>query len=472
MGWFIQTQIFSTLIQLIWIGRQSDQEKDLEIMILRYQLDMAQRKLQSSLRPTRVEKLTLAVQVTQLKQGSRRVLATWLIRPALICEYQPKQVSYGKIDKIPGDHVRMLLSFLSFCNNLGDWIKQCVKPTTATLVAASLADMTRSKADLIAENAMLRQQLIVLNRQVQRPQLTNSDRIRLVLLARCTQYWQQALHIVQPDTLLRWHRGLFRLCWRHKSGQKNREPRLSQEVIDLIKQMAQENRQWGAERIRGELLKLGFEISKRTIQKYLDKFRSSSTGSQTWNTFLKNQAQHIWACDFTTVHDLLFRPIFIFVIIELHTRRIIHVAVTRTPSDDWVAQQLREATSWGQGPKYLIRDRDDKYGSHFTALLKATGIKAIKTPKRSPRANSICERFIGSLKRECLDHMLVLHRHQLHRLVREYVAYYNQARPHQGIEQQIPDWYEQGYPCVTGPIIATPVLNGLHHDYSRAACLH
>jgi transposase InsO family protein len=332
--------------------------------------------------------------------------------------------------------------------------------------------MTRSKADLIAENAMLRQQLIVLNRQVKRPQLTNRDRLRLVLLARCTQFWQQTLHIVQPDTLLRWHRELFRLYWRYKSRKKNREPRIAQEVIDLIKQMAQENRLWGAERIRGELLKLGFKVSKRTIQKYLDKLRPSPTGSQTWGTFLKNHAQHIWACDFTVVHDLLFRPIFIFVIIELHTRHIIHTAVTYAPTDEWVTQQLREATPWGKRPKYLIHDRDKKYGPLFFNLIEHTGIQPLLIPVRTPQTNGICERFIGSLKWECLDYMLILHCRQAHRLVGEYVEYYNQARPHQGIEQQIPDWYEQDYPLATGSIIATPVLNGLHHDYSRAAYLH
>jgi transposase InsO family protein len=295
--------------------------------------------------------------------------------------------------------------------------------------------------------------------------------MRLVLLARCTHFWQQALHIIQPDTLLRWHRELFHLYWRFKSRQKHRELRLSQEIIELIKQMAQQNRLWGAERIRGELLKLGFDVSKRTIQKYLDKLRPAPTGSQTWNTFLKNHAHHIWACDFTVVHDLLFRPLHIFVIIELHTRRIIHTAVTYAPTDEWVTQQLREATAWGQRPNYLIRDRDNKYGSRFSALLKATGINNIKTPKRSPHANAVCERFIGSLKRECLDYMLILHCPQAHCLVREYVDYYNQARPHQGIEQQIPDGREQDS-LVTGPIIATPVLNGLHHDYSRVAYLH
>jgi putative transposase len=367
----------------------------------------------------------------------------------------------------------MLTSLFNFCNNLGSRIKQWSKPATAILVTASLADMIRSKADLIAENAMLRQQLIVLNLQVKRLPLTTADRLRLVMLARCTQFWQQALHIVEPDTLLRWHRDLFRLYWRYKSRNKNREPRISQEVITLIKQIATENRLWGAERIRGELLKLGLQVSKRTIQKYLDKLRPAPAGSQTWSTFLKNHAQHIWACDFTIVHDLLFRPLFIFVIIELHTHRIIHTAVTYAPTDEWVTQQLREATAWGQRPKYLIHDRDKKYGPLFSSLLKHTGVVPLLTPPQTPQANGICERFIGSLKWECLDYMLILHCRQLHRLVQEYVAYYNQARPHQGIEQQIPDWHEQDYPLATGSIIATPVLNGLHHDYSRAsAYLH
>jgi putative transposase len=214
------------------------------------------------------------------------------------------------IDKIVGGHLRMIRRFFNFCKNLGSRIKQQIKqwskPATARLVTGALTDIPRSRANLIAENAMLRQQLIVLKRQVKRPQLTPGDRLRLVLLARCTQFWQQALHIVQPDTLLRWHRDLFRPYWRYKSRKKNRKPRIPQEIIDLIKQMARENRLWGAERIRGELLKLGIEVSKRTIQKYLDKFRPSPTGSQAWKTFLKNHAQYIWACDFTVVHDLLF----------------------------------------------------------------------------------------------------------------------------------------------------------------------
>ncbi|MHC4620141.1 MAG: hypothetical protein ACYTEQ_20535 [Planctomycetota bacterium] len=181
-------------------------------------------------------------------------------------------------------------------------IKQWTRPVTTGPVAGILADTTRSRADLIAENALLRQQLIVLRRQVNRPQLTQFDRIRLVLFARFTRFWQQALHIVQPDTLLRWHRDLFRRFWRRKSRKKKRKSRIPTETIALIRQMARENHLWVAERIRGELLKLDIEVSKRTIQKYMPKVRRPS--GQTWATFLKNHAADIWACDFTVVHDL------------------------------------------------------------------------------------------------------------------------------------------------------------------------
>jgi hypothetical protein len=233
-------------------------------------------------------------------------------------------------------------------------IEQWTKPVTLALVAGILSDTKRSRADMVAENALLRHQLIVLRRQVKRPQLTPADRKRLVLLARCTRFWQQALHIVQPDTLLRWHRDLFRLYWRRKSRKKKPQPRIAPETIALIKRFAQEYRLWSAERIGGELLKLGIKISKRTIQKYMPKVRCQS--SQAWATFPKNHAGGIWACDFTVVHDLLFRAFYIFVIIELQTRRIVRAAVATSPTDAWVAQQLREATPWGEAPKYLIHD--------------------------------------------------------------------------------------------------------------------
>ena len=350
------------------------------------------------------------------------------------------------------------------------YLKQWSKPVTASIAVGTLKDLRRNRRDLIVENAMLRQQLIVLHRQVKRPHLTQGDRLLMILLARMTGYWQQALHIVQPETLLRWHRDLFRYYWRRKSKTEKREPRISPETIELIKQMASENRLWGAERIRGELLKLGIKVSKRSVQKYMLKVRHNRSG-QTWATFLRNHIRDIWACDFTVVYDLFFRPLNIFVIMELHTRRIVHAAVTRSPIDEWVAQQLREATPWGEGPKYLIRDRDGKYGKRFAAV--ASGIEILKTPVRAPRANSYCERFIGSLRRECLDHMLVINCRQLDRSVQEYIGYYNHSRPHQGIGQQIPEGLAEDHPWPRGEpggkVTSTPILDGLHHSYARAA---
>ena len=359
----------------------------------------------------------------------------------------------------------LIRSLKRFAVRMKQHLRRWSKPAIVNIAVDTLSDLIRSRKDLIIENAMLRQQLIVLKRQVKRPQLTQGDRVRLVLLARLTEFWQQALHIVQPDTLLRWHRDLFRLYWRRKSKPKKGDGRTSPETIELIQQMARENRLWGAERIRGELLKLGIKVSKRTIQKYMLKERQNRSG-QTWSTFLKNHIKDIWACDFTVVNDLLFRSLYVFVIMELHTRRIVHTAVTRSPTDEWVAQQLREATPWGEGPKFLIRDRDSKYGKQFTAV--AGGIKILKTPVRAPRANSYCERLIGSLRRECLDHMLILNRRQLDGSVQECVKYYNHSTPHQGIGQQIPECRIEDNPWPTrksgGKITSAPVLNGLHHS--------
>ena len=349
-------------------------------------------------------------------------------------------------------------------------IKHWAKPATLSLISGVISDLTRSRSDLIVENALLRQQLIVLHRQVKRPLLTQHDRFRLVLLARFTRFWKQALHIVQPDTLLRWHRDLFRFYWRLKSKRKQNKPKIPPETIDLIRKMANENRLWGAERIRGELLKLGIKVCKRTIQKYLPKVRKSPSSSQTWATFVKNHVGDIWACDFTVVYDWLFRPWHIFVIMELKTRRIVHSAVTTSPTDEWTAQQLREATPWGQGPKYLLHDRDSKYASHFSAVATGSGIQELRTPYRAPRANGVCERYMGSLRRECLDHTLILNGRHLTRVVREYTNYFNQERPHQGIGQRIPDHYDRPVSSPTGNISSRAFLGGLHHSYSRVAC--
>ncbi|MCQ3939443.1 MAG: hypothetical protein DPW18_20720 [Chloroflexi bacterium] len=225
------------------------------------------------------------------------------------------------------------------------------------------------------------------------------------------------------------------------------------------------------ERIRGELLKLGLRVSKRTIQKYLPKDRTPQP-SQTWGTFLGNHAESIWACDFIQVTDVFFRGLFVFVMIELGSRRIVHVGVTRQPTDGWVAQQVREATPFGQGPRFLLRDNDCKYGQHVWAVTEGAGIEVLRTPIGAPKANATCERFIGSVRRECLDHLLLFDEKQGAQVMKQYTAYFNQERPHQGLGQRVP------VPSVPAPIpppappfrvIGRPVLNGLHHAYQWQA---
>jgi len=235
--------------------------------------------------------------------------------------------------------------------------------------------------------------------------------------------------------------------------------------------MARDNRLWGAERIRGELLKLSMHVSKRTIQKYMRAMRTTRPHGQTWRTFLHTHAQQIWACDFLPVTDLLFRSLFAFFIVELHSRRVIHVGVTRSPTDAWTAQQMREATPFGQSPKYLLRDRDNKFGPSFARVAATSGIKILKTPYHAPRANAICERFLGSVRRECLDHLLILQEKQLQRVLNAYVMYFNQARPHQGMRQQIPEQKAGSVPTehASGKVISFPILGGLHRDYRRSA---
>ena len=199
--------------------------------------------------------------------------------------------------------------------------------------------------------------------------------------------------------------------------------------------------------------------------------RTTRPRGQNWPTFLHNHAEQIWVCDFLPVIDLLFRSLFAFFIIELHSRKVIHVGVTRSPSDVWVAQQLREATAYGEEPKYLLRDNDRKFGVNFARVAGTSRIEILKTPYHAPRANAICERLLGSVRRECLDHLLILHEKQLHRVLGAYVQYFNRARPHQGIKQQIPEPHVGPVPPghAGGKVISSPVLGGLHHDYCRSA---
>ena len=347
---------------------------------------------------------------------------------------------------------------------------QWTKPRSIALAAGLAADLTRGRGDLLLENALLRQQVLVLSRTVKRPTFTPLDRGLLVLLASQLRTWAGALLIVRPETVLRWHRQGFRLLWRRKSVPRSRSSPLAPATIDLIQQMARDNPLWGAERIRGELLKLDIRVSKRTIQKYMRQGRPTRPPGLSWATFLRNHADAIWACDFLQVTDLLFRPLFAFFIVELASRRVVHIGVTGHPTDAWVAQQLREATPYDVRPRYLIHDNDAKYGPRFARLASASNIEVLRTPVRAPRANGVCERFLGSVRRDCLDHLFILGERHLRRVLQAYVAYFNRARPHQGLGQRVPT--PPGMATTRdagGTIIALPVLGGLHHEYRRVA---
>jgi transposase InsO family protein len=287
-------------------------------------------------------------------------------------------------------------------------------------------------------------------------------------------HWRDALVLVSPDTLLRWHREGFRLWWKWRSRRKPpRTLRLSPEVIRLIRRMSAENRLWGAERIRGELLKLGIAVAKRTVQRYLSAARTTPPAGQRWSTFLRQQAAGFWACDFVEVRDLWFRCHDVFVVIHLETRQLVHAASTMAPTVEWTVQQLRELTPFGNGPKFLLHDNDGKFAATFDDIARGAGIRVIRTPILAPTANAFVERFVGSLRRECLDHVLVLGEDHLQRVLTAYRSYYNTARPHQGIDQRRPAAFHSRPLCpqpVTGSMVeARSVLGGLHHDYHLAA---
>jgi len=228
--------------------------------------------------------------------------------------------------------------------------------------------------------------------------------------------------------------------------------------------MAVENRLWGAERVRGELLKLGLRIAKRTVQRYMRGARPPDVHrGQPWSTFLRNHT--VWACDFLQTYDLWFRPVFAFFIIDVNSKRVVHIETTRHPAQHWTAQQLRNAASFGHQPQFIIRDRDEKYGAEFDRVVKAA-TRVLKTAPHAPLMNATCERFLGSVRRECLDHVIILgERHLLH-VLREYAfRYFNEARPHQGIGQRIPVSSDRMQFGGGRDVIAIPVLGGLHHDY-------
>ena len=330
------------------------------------------------------------------------------------------------------------------------------------VVCGFIGDAGRTRAELLAESAMIRLQLIVAARSVKGPVFHAYERRLLVLLVRALPRRRDALLLVKPETILRWHREGFRLLWRWRSkGSTKAKTRIDPGVVELIRRMTRANRLWGAERIGGELLKLGIRIAKRTEQEYMRGARHFGPHrGQSWRTFLGNHT--VWACDFLQTYDIWFRPIFAFFVVVQDTRRVVHVGVTRAPSHQWTAQQLQNATPFGAGPQLLVRDRDDKFGADFDRVATGVGIRVVRTAVRAPLMNSVCERFVGSVRRECLEHGIVLGEAHLQSVLNEYaLRYFNVARPHQGIAQRIPVPANRRRFARSATVVAFPTVSGM-----------
>ena len=331
-----------------------------------------------------------------------------------------------------------------------------------------LSASLRSRAGLQAEIAALHNQLEVLHRRAAvRPRLLPADRIFWIWLSRLWSNWRRGLVIVQPQTVLAWHRRGFRLYWRWKSRQRGPgRPKVSPEVRVLIRKMSLSNPGWGAPRIHGELLKLGIEICETSVAQYMARRRKPP--SQTWRTFLDNHLRQLVAVDFFVVPTMTFRVLFVFVVLAHDRRRIVHFNVTAHPTAEWTAQQIREAFPWETAPRFLLRDRDGIYGGAFRDCVVAMGIEEIRTAPQSPWQNPYAERLIGSIRRECLDHVIVFNERSLRRILRSYIDYDQRFRTHLSLGKDTPIT-RPVQPATLGQVIEIPEVGGLHHRYVRQA---
>jgi putative transposase len=334
-----------------------------------------------------------------------------------------------------------------------------------------------SHTSLAAENLFLRRQLaFYIERKVKPRRLDDAARIALVVLARVVE-WRQLLVVVKPATLVRWHRQGFRLFWRWKSRRSGR-PRLPVHLQRLIAEMARANRTWGEERIAAELLlKLGIAVSPRTVRRYMQRPIPTKPGSsQTWSTFVRNHATEILACDFFVTVTVTFRLVFVFLVMEIGTRRILHWNLTEHPTAEWTTQQFRSVVTGDVPYRLVLHYRDAVFASDVDDALRSMNLRVLKTPARVPQANAFCERLIGTARRECLDHVIALNERHLRKILADWVRHYNRGRPHAALGPGIPDPSGLTVPQPVGHqipsgqrVVATPILGGLHHEYRLAS---
>jgi transposase InsO family protein len=330
---------------------------------------------------------------------------------------------------------------------------------------AYLCAFVRARHDLGLEILVLRRQVAVLKRKRPLPPLNSFDRLFWIALRRVWSRWSEALIMVKPETVVGWHRAGFRLFWRFRSRGGGR--RVEPDAFEIVRRMARENPTWGAPRIHGELLKLGFEISERTVSRYLAR-RQPRPGdtARNWLTFLANRREAIAALDFFTVPTITFRLLYCLFVIDHGRRRILHFNATAHPTAGWVIQQLRETFSDAHRHRFVIMDRDSKFSPAVIELLESSGIHAVRTSVRSPWQNGVAERWVGSARRECFDHVIAINEAHVRRIAREYMAYYHADHTHDGLEKDTPNG-RAIEPKHAGAdlLLSQPRVGGLHHRY-------
>ena len=330
-----------------------------------------------------------------------------------------------------------------------------------------------SRRGLLLENLALRQQLAILKQRHPQPRFAASDKMFWVILRRLWPGWKRALILVQPETVARWHRVGFKLYWTWLSRNRNRVGRkcVSRELRELIFRMVAENRTWGAPRIHGELKMLGFNISERSVLRWMRKAPRNPEPAKRWAAFLSNHREAIAAMDFFTVPTLTFGVLYCFFVSANDRRRILHCNVTKHPSSAWVVQQLREAFPYDSAPRYLIFDRGAQFNEEVIDTVKSFGIQPKRTSFRSPWQNGVAERWVGNCRRDLIDHVIVLNERHLKRLMNEYVRYYHEDRTHLALAKETPANREavSNSGVVSNRVIAMPRLGGLHHRYDLAA---